>query len=399
LATRETDTPPLAGRRALVTGGGRGIGAAVAESLARAGAAVVVASRTASEIEAVAARLRSGGFQALAIPCDVTEERSVRDLASAALERAGPIDILVNNAGDASAAPLAGITLDEWHRVFAVNATSTFLCLREFVPGMVQRGFGRIVNVASVAGLHGARFVAHYTAAKHAVIGLTRAAAAEFAGKGVTVNAVCPGYADTPMTARNVERVRERGGKSEAEALAALLASAGQRRLVTPSEIAGAVVALCLGDANGQAVVLTGGSEEDLPFEIVNPAALGEPKGWNNGLIAPAGARMLFVAGQTGWPAGAGPVPDGFAAQFARALDQMLEVVREAGGQPHDVARLTVYVSDIPAYLADRKTLGRLWRERFGTYYPAMALVQVQGLVDRGAMVEIEATAMLGGTR
>lgn len=391
--------PSLAGRRALVTGGGRGLGAAVAEALARAGAAVVVASRTRDQIEEVASRLRAGGAEALAVACDVTDERSVRQLAATVREQAGQVDLLINNAGDASAAPLAGITLQEWHRIFAVNVTGTFLCLREFAPGMVQQGFGRIVNVASVAGLHGARFVAHYTAAKHAVIGLTRAAAAELAGKGVTVNAVCPAYADTPMMARNVAKVRERTGRSAEESLAALLASAGQRRLVRPAEVADAVVALCLGDANGHTVVLTGGADENLPFEIVNPAALGEPKGWNNGVIAPAGGRLLFVAGQAGWATGAAREAPGFAAQFARALDHVLAVVRDAGGQPHDVARLTVYVTDIAAYQADLQELGRLWRERFGTYYPAMALVQVQGLVDRGAQVEIEATAVLGGTR
>ncbi|MEO5616799.1 MAG: SDR family NAD(P)-dependent oxidoreductase, partial [Candidatus Eisenbacteria bacterium] len=246
--------PSLSGRRALVTGGGRGIGAAVAEALARAGASVVVASRTRGQIEAVASRLRDGGGEAIAIACDVTEERSVRQLAATLREQAGEVDLLINNAGDATAAPLAGITLQEWHRVFAVNATGTFLCLREFAPAMVQRGFGRIVNVASVAGLEGARFVAHYTAAKHAVIGLTRAAAAELAGKGVTVNAVCPGYADTPMTARNVTRVQERTGSTAEKSLAALLASAGQHRLVRPDEVADAVVSLCLGEATGQAV-------------------------------------------------------------------------------------------------------------------------------------------------
>ncbi|MEO5617489.1 MAG: RidA family protein [Candidatus Eisenbacteria bacterium] len=145
--------------------------------------------------------------------------------------------------------------------------------------------------------------------------------------------------------------------------------------------------------------MLTGGADENLPFEIVNPAVLGQPKGWNNGLIAASGARLLFVAGQPGWETSAPGQAPGFAGQFARALDKVLTVVREAGGRPHDVARLTVYVTDIAAYQADLKLLGRVWRERFGTYYPAMALVQVLGLVDHGAIVEIEATAALGGTR
>jgi len=389
----------LAGKHAVVTGGGRGIGAAVAEALTAEGAAVVVASRSAGEIEAVAARLGARGGRALAIPCDVTDEGAVARLAGEVALRFGGVDLLVNNAGDAVAAPLVEIPLAEWNRVLAANATGAFLCTREFAPGMLERGFGRIVNVASVAGLHGARYVAHYTAAKHALVGLTRAAAAEFSGRGVTVNSVCPGYVDTPMTARNVEKVARRTGRSAAESLAAILASAGQRRLVAPAEVAAAVVGLCAGEQNGQAVVLTGGTDEELPFEVVNPPSLGEPKGWNNGLVAPPGSRLLFVAGQAGWEHGAPGVPPDFAAQFARALDKILTIVREAGGLPTDLARLTVYVADVDAYRAARRALGPLWRERFGTYYPAMALVQVVALVDRGAQVEIEATAVLGGTR
>ena len=132
-------------------------------------------------------------------------------------------------------------------------------------------------------------------------------------------------------------------------------------------------------------------------FQIVNPESLGAPKGWSNGILAPAGGRLLFVAGQAGWPRGAPGAPDDLAAQFARALDQILTVVREAGGQPRDVARLTVYVTDLAAYRASRKALGDAWRERFGDYYPAMALLEVKGLVDEGAVVEIEATAVIGG--
>jgi enamine deaminase RidA (YjgF/YER057c/UK114 family) len=131
-------------------------------------------------------------------------------------------------------------------------------------------------------------------------------------------------------------------------------------------------------------------------FEIVNPRALGEPKGWNNGLLAPAGGRLLFIAGQAGWEEDAtGPPPD-FAGQFARALDKVLTVLREAGGAPSDLARLTIYVTDLPDYRASRKALGEAWRARLGKHYPAVSLVAVSGLVDRGALVEIEATAVLG---
>ncbi|HEY3215089.1 MAG TPA: RidA family protein [Candidatus Eisenbacteria bacterium] len=138
-------------------------------------------------------------------------------------------------------------------------------------------------------------------------------------------------------------------------------------------------------------------------FEIVNPGSLGAPRGFNHGILAPPGGRLLFVAGQAGW-AGFGPLsgvgqgePPSFVDQFARALDRVLAVVRAAGGEPADVARLTVYVIDLDAYRASLKPLGEAWRARFGDHYPAMALVQVQELVDRGALVEIEATAVLGG--
>lgn len=133
------------------------------------------------------------------------------------------------------------------------------------------------------------------------------------------------------------------------------------------------------------------------PFELVNPESLGEPKGWTNGVLAPAGGRLLFVAGQAGWESGAPGEPAGFAVQFARALDKILVVVREAGGDAGCVARLTVFVTDLPGYVAARREIGEAWRERFGRYYPAMALVEVKGLVDRGALVEIEATAVIGG--
>ncbi len=131
-------------------------------------------------------------------------------------------------------------------------------------------------------------------------------------------------------------------------------------------------------------------------FEIVNPAALGAPRGFNHGILAPRGGRLLFVAGQVGWDGGSPGTPPGFAAQFAAALDRVLAVVKEAGGSATNVARLTVYVADLDAYRAARGELAEAWRARFGTYYPAMALVQVQGLVDRGAVVEIEATAVIG---
>ena len=136
-----------------------------------------------------------------------------------------------------------------------------------------------------------------------------------------------------------------------------------------------------------------------MSFEIINPESLGAPKGWSHGVLAPREGRVLFVAGQTGWGSDAPGTPPDFTGQFARALDKVLEVVRAAGGTPADVARMTVYITDLAAYRASLEALGEAWRARFGRYYPAMALVEVKGLVDRGAVVEIEATAVIGGAR
>ena len=132
-----------------------------------------------------------------------------------------------------------------------------------------------------------------------------------------------------------------------------------------------------------------------MTFRIVNPGSLGEPKGWNNGLIAPAGSRLLFIAGQAGWETEAAGAPPALAEQFARALDKVLTVTREAGGRAEDIARLTIYVTDLAAYQSSRKAIGEAWRARMGKHFPAVALLEVKGLVDRGAIVEMEATAVL----
>lgn len=392
---------PLAGRGAVVTGGGRGIGAAVAAALGAAGASVVVASRSEAEIGRVAADLAASGVKAWPVACDVTDESAVRDLAQESARRLGHVDILVNAAGDAAAAPLRKVTLAEWERMIAVNATGPFLTTREFTPAMAERKWGRVVNVASIAGLEGAPYVAHYVASKHAVVGFTRAVARELAGSGVTANAVCPAYVDTALTERTIENVQARTGRTREEALAGVLATTGQERLLAPAEVADAVLALCAdgaGGRSGEAVVLDGrGARAGL--EIVNPPALGAPKGFSHGILGPPGARLLMVAGQPGWPGGAAGTPPGFAEQFARALDQILEVVRAAGGTAADVGRLTVYVTDLAAYRDARPALAAAWRKRFAAYYPAMALVEVKGLVDEGAVVEIEATAMIRDTR
>ena len=251
----------LSGKGAVVTGAGRGIGAAIARALAHEGARVVLAARTAEEVERVAEALRQDGADAWAMRCDVIDQESVRALGRAARERMGSVDILINNAGQAASAPLHRITLEDWNRMLAVNATGTFLCTREFLPDMKARGWGRVVNVASISGLEGARYIAHYCAAKHAVIGLTRAAAAEAEGTGVTVNAVCPAYVDTSMTERTLSNVEARTGLSRGEALEAVLETSGQSRLITADEVAEEVLAFC-GESrknrNGEAVPMRG---------------------------------------------------------------------------------------------------------------------------------------------
>jgi NAD(P)-dependent dehydrogenase (short-subunit alcohol dehydrogenase family) len=253
----------LAGRVAVVTGGGRGIGAAVVRELAALGAAVAVSARTEAEIEAVAEELRAGGHRALAVRCDVTDEAGVAALRRTVEAELGPVDVLVNNAGIASSATVARTTLEEWNRIFAINATGTFLCTRELLPGMMERGWGRVVNVASIAGLTGDRYMAAYAASKHAVMGLTRCAAAEAATKGVTVNAVCPGYVDTPMTDQSVARMVEMTGMVASRAREYLAKTSPQGRLIAPEEVAHAVASLChprAGAINGEALLVDGGA-------------------------------------------------------------------------------------------------------------------------------------------
>jgi NAD(P)-dependent dehydrogenase (short-subunit alcohol dehydrogenase family) len=244
---------------AVVTGGGQGIGAAVARMLAAQGATVVVAARTLDRIKAVADAIEHAGGKARAVRCDVTDVSSVRALASAASRSGGAVDILINNAGAAHSAPLAKITLEDWNRVFAVNATGTFLCTQVFTAAMVERGRGAVVNVASIAGLEGSRYIAAYAAAKHAVIGFTKSVAAEVEGSGVTINAVCPGYVDTDMTRESIARVVSKTGKNPEEALAAMLGASRQAKLITPDEVAAQVLKLCdlsRKRPNGKAVIL-----------------------------------------------------------------------------------------------------------------------------------------------
>ncbi len=251
----------LHGRTALITGGGRGIGAATAFELARSGAVVALAARNEASVVDVARRLREKGYTAFAFRCDVTDTRQVRDLALSATEAMGRVDILVNNAGTASSNPLARISLQEWNHIMEVNATGTFLCTQAVFDQMVEHGWGRVVNVASIAGLEGGRYIAAYAAAKHAVVGFTRSVAAEADGTGVTVNAVCPGYVDTPLTDETIARIMRRTGISWHDAMRGVLETSGQSRLIRAEEVAEVILSLCAEEAgatNGQAIVLDG---------------------------------------------------------------------------------------------------------------------------------------------
>lgn len=257
-------TASLAGRHALVTGGGRGIGAAIARRLLADGASVTLLGRDAGTLQATVQTLREHAPGAVVsfVTADIADADSVSRAFAAAAEQAGPVSMLVNNAGQAHSAPFLKTDAALWQRMLDVNLTGTFLCTQAALPAMLDAGWGRIVNVASTAGLIGYGYVSAYCAAKHGVIGLTRALALETAAKGVTVNAVCPGYTETDIVRDAVANIVGKTGRTEAEARAELAARNPQRRLVQPEEVADAVAWLCQPSAaaiTGQAIPVAGG--------------------------------------------------------------------------------------------------------------------------------------------
>lgn len=243
---------------ALVTGGGTGVGRTIALALAGEGMQVTICGRRREPLDDVASRHPD----IAAITADVTDEASIARLYKQAEAASGPFDIVVANAGGTASGPAHRTSLADWNRALAVNLTGAFLTVRPALAGMTVRKSGRIVFIASTAGLKGYPYVAPYVAAKHGVIGLMRALAAETAKSGVTVNAVCPGFTETDLLADSIERIVEKTGRSRDEARASLVAANPQGRFVQPEEVAGAVLWLVSRQATsvtGQAISVSGG--------------------------------------------------------------------------------------------------------------------------------------------
>ncbi|MTW10681.1 SDR family NAD(P)-dependent oxidoreductase [Pseudoduganella eburnea] len=275
---------PLQGRHAFITGGGRGIGLACARALLAQGASVTIAGRDAAALENAATTLRAsivaprktgnpvsdplGRTPTIQMPrvavsvLDVTDEAAVHAAFTTAQQQLGPVTILLNNAGQAQPAPFAKTTSQHWQNMLDVNLTGAFHCTQAVLPQMLEQGWGRIVNIASTAGLKGYKYVSAYVAAKHGLVGLTRALALELATKNITVNAVCPGYTETDIVQDAIANIMQKTGRSEEQARAELAAGNPQQRLVQVEDVANAVAWLCQPASSamtGQSIAVAGG--------------------------------------------------------------------------------------------------------------------------------------------
>ncbi len=245
---------------ALVTGAGRGVGRSVARVLSERGHKVALASRSRAELEGVASWLPG---PALVVPTDVTDAAAVEGMFVAVEEAWGPVDVLVANAGSGVTAPVHRTTDEDWQRMLDLNLTAPFRCIRRALPAMLEQEWGRIVVVASVVAKRGEPMISAYSASKHGVLGLVRSASREVAARGVTVNAVCPGYVNTPMTDATIAGISERTGKTLDEARVLLAHRQPNHRLVDPGEVAQAVL-MCVenGAVNGQGINVDGGAQQ-----------------------------------------------------------------------------------------------------------------------------------------
>jgi 3-hydroxybutyrate dehydrogenase len=254
----------LSNKVALITGGGRGIGRAIAFAFAREGARVALLARTVEQIERTAAEIANEcRLETMFAECDVSIKESVEHAFMTVRERFGVLDILVNNAGIAESAPVVRTSDEMWERHLAINLNGPFYCTRAALPGMIDRGWGRIINIASIAGKTGASYIAAYTASKHGVVGLTKSVAMEVASRGITVNAICPGYVETDMATHAIENIMAKTSKTGDEARDILNRMSPQNRLVTPEEVAALALLLASDEGrgiNGQAINVDGGS-------------------------------------------------------------------------------------------------------------------------------------------
>ncbi len=250
-------------RTAFITGASRGIGEAIANAFANAGMRVAVAARTESDVQRAADAIRAKGGEAIPVACDVTQPASIAAAVGDAQRAFGPITILVNNAGTGGSHKFLGHDDALWQRMIDINLNSVYYVSKAVVPAMVEAKWGRIINIASIASKVGGKYIAAYTAAKHGVLGLTRALAVELVDYNITVNAICPGYVDTSLTDRSVASIAARTKMSEAEARATLEKISPQHRLITPQEVAAVALMLAGEDARGitgQAINVDGGT-------------------------------------------------------------------------------------------------------------------------------------------